>query len=52
MMSTNKEKKELIENFFCFIMNEKILKMNLSNQGIAEASELITVIFKFLIPVK
>jgi len=52
MMSANKEKKELIENFSCFIMNEKILKMNLVNQDIAEASELITVIFKFLIPVK
>ncbi len=43
---------ELIKNYFSVIMNEKIPKMNLANQDIAEAAELITVIFKFLIPPK
>jgi len=52
MMSTKKEKKKLIENYFSTIVNEKISKMNLANQDIAEAAELITVIFKFLIPQK
>ena len=50
MKSQNKDKKELIENFFSFINNEKISGMNLANQDIAEAAELITVIFNFLRP--
>ena len=52
ILSKKKEKKELIKNYFSVIMNEKIPKMNLANQDIAEAAELITVIFKFLIPPK
>ena len=52
ILSKKKEKKELIENYFSIIMNEKISKMDLSNQDIAEAAELITVIIKFLIPPK
>ena len=50
MKSQNKEKKELIENFFSFINNEKISGMNLANQDIAEAAEMIIVIYKFLNP--
>lgn len=52
IISKKEEKKELIKNYFSVIMNEKIPKMNLANQDIAEAAELITVIFKFLIPPK
>ena len=50
MKSQNKEKKELIETFFSFINNEKISGMNLANQDIAEAAEMIIVIYKFLNP--
>ncbi|MDC0206202.1 zf-TFIIB domain-containing protein [Nitrospinae bacterium] len=52
ILSKKKEKKELIKNYFSVIMNEKIPKMNLANQDIAEAAELIALIFKFLIPPK
>ena len=50
MISQKKENKGLIENYFSFIKNEKIAKMNLANQDIAEAAELITQIFNFLGP--
>ena len=50
MKCQNKEKNELIETFFSFINNEKISGMNLANQDIAEAAEMIIVIYKFLNP--
>ena len=50
LRSKTKDKKELIETFFSFIKDEKISGMNLANQDIAEAAEMITAIFKFLNP--
>ena len=50
LISRKKNKRDLIENYFTVIRNEKISRMNLANQDIAEAAELITVIFNFLRP--
>ena len=49
--SSSEEKKELIEIYFTTIMNEKISGMNLGNQDVAQAAELIKKIFDFLRPV-
>ena len=49
--SSSEEKKELIEIYFTTIMNEKISEMNLGNQDVAQAAELIKKIFDFLRPV-
>ncbi len=48
--SPQEEKKELIENYFTTIMDEKIAGMSLGNQDIAQAAEMITSIFNFIKP--
>jgi uncharacterized protein len=48
--SPSEEKKELIENYFTAVINEKISEMNLANQDIAQAAEMITSIFIFIKP--
>ncbi|MBT4259954.1 MAG: hypothetical protein HOD90_08580 [Nitrospina sp.] len=50
MKSPNEEKKELVESYSTAIMNEKISGMNLASQDMAQAAEMITSIFVFLIP--
>jgi len=50
LISGNKNKKALIENYFNAINNEKISKMNLANQEIVEAMKMIKDIFRFLKP--
>jgi Zn-finger nucleic acid-binding protein len=48
--SHSKEKKELIEVYFTAIRNEKIAGMNLLNQDVAQAVEMIISIFNFIKP--
>jgi uncharacterized protein len=50
MNSPQEEKKELLEKYFTAIMGEKISEMNLANEDIAKAVEMITSIFNFLNP--
>ncbi len=50
MNSPQEERKELLEKYFTAIMDGKISGMNLENQDVAQAAELITSIFRFLIP--
>jgi Zn-finger nucleic acid-binding protein len=45
------EKKKLIENYFTAVVDEKILEMNLANEDIAQAVEMITSIINFIKPV-
>ena len=51
MNSPQEERKELLEIYFTAIMDEKISGMNLGNQDIAQAAELIKKIFDFLRPI-
>ena len=48
--SQQEERKELLEKYFTAIIDEKISRMNLGNQDVAQAAELITTIFSFLRP--
>jgi Zn-finger nucleic acid-binding protein len=50
MSLPQEEQKELLENYFTAIMDEKISWMNLANQDIAQAARLISSIFSFLRP--
>ena len=50
MSSPQEERKELLEKYFTAIVDEKISGMNLENQDVAQAAELITTIFSFLRP--
>ena len=50
LISSNKNKKALIENYFNAINDEKISKMNLANQEMVEAIKMIKDIFRFLKP--
>ena len=50
MNSPQKEQKELLEIYSTAIMDGKISGMNLGNQDIAQASEIIASIFRFLTP--
>ena len=51
MNSSQEERKKLLEKYFTAIMDEKISEMNLGNQDVAQAAELIKKIFNFLRPV-
>lgn len=50
LISREKNKIDLIENYFTSIKKEKISNMNLANQEIADTAKLINVIFNFLRP--
>ena len=50
MNSPQEQRKELVEKYFTAIMDGKISGMNLGNQDVAQAAELITAIFNFLNP--
>jgi len=50
LISSNKNKKALIDNYFNAINDEKISRMNLANQDIVEAMKMIKDIFRFLKP--
>jgi len=50
MSSPQEERKELLEKYFTAIMDGKISGMNLGNEDIAQAAEMITSIFRFLNP--
>ncbi len=50
MNSPQEERKQLVENYFTAIMDEKIAGMNLGNQDISQAAILIIIIFNFLKP--
>ena len=48
--SPSEEKKELIENYFTAVIDEKISGMNLANQDITQVAEMITAVFNFIRP--
>ncbi|MFT4579038.1 MAG: Zn-finger nucleic acid-binding protein [Nitrospinales bacterium] len=51
IIQSQQEKKEKdLEKYFIAIINEKISGMNLASQDMAQAAEMITSIFVFLIP--
>ena len=50
MNSPQEQRKELVEKYFTAIMDGKISGMNLGNQDVAQAAELIIAIFNFLNP--
>ena len=50
MNSPQEERKELLEKYFTAIIDGKISGMNLGNQDVAQAAELIIAIFNFLNP--
>ena len=50
MNSPQEQRKELLEKYFTAIMDGKISGMNLGNQDVAQAAELIIAIFNFLNP--
>lgn len=47
---SRKDQKDLIGNYFTVIFNEKIPGMNRTNQDVAQAAGLISLIFNFLRP--
>ena len=49
--SSGEEKKVLLKEYIDFIINKKILGMNLANQDIAKAADQIVKIFSFLKPI-
>ena len=48
--TSKKGKDELVENYFTFIMDEKVSEMNLANEDIEEAAKWIKIILSFLTP--